>query len=199
MNIGGPTDSLVGGADWLQYDYNTATHTYSLIIGAGSSANVELTGSPVSIVATSLLVNDGATIDLLAPWTVYTPNFTGSVTNPTNFTSVGHWTRLGKTIIGFWQVTANAGFTAGSGSYSIGLPFVGVNIRQEPGTCRLSIGGTEYHGGCSMDASDSKLTRMRISESSAAYAAGSSPWGATVPAAMTNGDICSGAFLFEAA
>ena len=57
------------------------------------------------------------------PWTSYSPLWTASTTNPTNYTGTGEYIQAGKLVIFKARVTANAaGFTAGSGTYRVSLP-----------------------------------------------------------------------------
>lgn len=55
-------------------------------------------------------------------WVNWTPSVTASVTNPTNWTGTGRYTRVGKTITGWGRLTAATSFTRGSGSWTVTLP-----------------------------------------------------------------------------
>ena len=57
-------------------------------------------------------------------WTAYTPTFTAATTNPTlgNFTRVGRWRRIGKTVHFTIVITCNSTTGQGSGTYTFGLP-----------------------------------------------------------------------------
>ncbi len=56
-------------------------------------------------------------------WTDYTPTWTAPTTNPTNYTGSGAYIKAGKWVTFRARVTAEASFTAGSGTYAVSLPF----------------------------------------------------------------------------
>ncbi len=77
--------------------------------------------------------------------TTYTPTWTGSTTNPTNYTGTGYYYQLGKWVHVHAAFTCNASFTAGSGTYNFSLPssvtsnygledVIGVGLFRHPGT-----------------------------------------------------------------
>lgn len=55
-------------------------------------------------------------------WTAYTPTLTASTTNPTNWTQIGYYMRVGKLVNVKGTLTAGGSMTAGSGTYRIALP-----------------------------------------------------------------------------
>jgi hypothetical protein len=71
----------------------------------------------------------------ITPWTVYTPQWTGSVTNPTigDGSVTGRYAVIGGTIYGEIRVLAGVtGFNRGSGIYRLSLPTPGVFENFQP-------------------------------------------------------------------
>ena len=73
----------------------------------------------------------------IAPWTVYTPQWTASVTNPTigDSTVIGRYVSIGATVIGEISITcgtSGGGFNRGSGVYSFSLPTIAVANSYQP-------------------------------------------------------------------
>ncbi|MGW1158421.1 hypothetical protein ACWD5Q_06510 [Streptomyces sp. NPDC002513] len=62
-------------------------------------------------------------------WTVYTPAWTASTTNPVigNGTITGRYMKVGRTVYCHINVTAGSTTTFGSGNYSFSLPFAAAN------------------------------------------------------------------------
>lgn len=115
-----------------------------------------------------------------------TSSWTATTTNPTNRLWTAHYTQIGQRVFAEIQLTANAGFTAGSGSYvilthgtidttvyppnmpigawqaSIGGVLTGGNVRRQ-GTnsvrCTISAGGT-FGSGEAMTAGDTLFLQL---------------------------------------
>lgn len=71
----------------------------------------------------------------IAPWTEYTPTWTGTVSNPVigNGILSGRYMNVGATIFGEIRIQAGTtGFTRGEGTYRIGLPTAGVVENFQP-------------------------------------------------------------------
>jgi hypothetical protein len=71
----------------------------------------------------------------IAPWTLYTPIWYGSSTNPQigNGTLQGRYTYVGATIFGEIRIQAGTiGFNRGSGTYSLSLPSSGIVENYQP-------------------------------------------------------------------
>jgi len=68
------------------------------------------------------------------PWTVYTPIWTASVTNPTlgNGTLTGRYVAMGPTIVGEIRLAFGSTTTRGSGTYRFSLPVLGVAENFQP-------------------------------------------------------------------
>jgi hypothetical protein len=64
--------------------------------------------------------------DFEGRWVSYTPAFTASTTDPTNWTMTGKYTRTGKTITAKMRAQAATGVTSGSGNYRVSLPVTGI-------------------------------------------------------------------------
>jgi hypothetical protein len=71
----------------------------------------------------------------ITPWTLYTPIWYGSSTNPQigNGSIVGRYTNVGATIFGEIRIQAGtSGFNRGSGTYSLSLPASGIVANYQP-------------------------------------------------------------------
>lgn len=95
----------------------------STTTGNGPSS-ATLTADVVSLVGAVQLGGNG--VDMTAPWTSYTPTWTGSITNPTlgNGTLVGRYTLIGKTCHVAIQLTIGSTTNVGAGTYLFGVPFL---------------------------------------------------------------------------
>lgn len=92
------------------------------------------------------------TVDQVPPdaWTSYTPDWTASTTDPTNFTASGYYAKMGNTYFVKALFTPGASFTAGSGSYRFWLPtavdgFLGLEQSVGTGILRDVSGASRYH------------------------------------------------------
>jgi hypothetical protein len=67
-------------------------------------------------------------------WTVYTPTWTASTTNPTigNGTLEGRYIELGSAVFGEVRIVAGSTTNRGSGTYAISLPFSSVGYNHQP-------------------------------------------------------------------
>jgi hypothetical protein len=125
-------------------------------------------------------------------WTVYTPTWASSGTQPTNGTyNVARYTRVGEMV--FVQITMSmtGSTTFGTGTYSWSLP---VNATTETlcmGTAFMFDNGTSFRTGAVVYASATSIN--------VGVDAGTTGIGATVPFTWANGDYITMSFSYKAA
>ena len=94
-------------------------------MGLATTPRTWLAGEIVTAAELNAEVRD-AIAGIQAAWATYTPAVTASTTNPTMGTTgliqTGDYNRIGKTILGRFNITFGTGMTAGSGTYNISLP-----------------------------------------------------------------------------
>ena len=134
------------------------------------------------------------TTDMVPPdtWTSYTPSWTASTTDPTNFTASGYYAKMGNTYFVKALFTPGASFTAGSGSYRFGLPtatdgFLGLEQSIGTGILRDTSGPTRYHLIIMPSASGVSTVIPMYSATTGTLTAVTN----SAPVAMTNGDYIS--------
>ena len=66
-----------------------------------------------------------STLNVLGPWVPWSPTISGSTTNPTigNSTVIARYMRVGRTVTINFSITTGTTWNAGSGNYTISLPF----------------------------------------------------------------------------
>jgi hypothetical protein len=199
-------------AGWFTVTVNGFYLAYQMPVAANQTITIDVkqvTGTNVNIQG---LANANSTIDLSISgavstgpsdqaWTSYTPAFTASITNPTNWTASGRYTQMGKLVVAKFTIVAGAGVTAGSGVYQFGLP---VNAAQ-------TIAMGSFSGYC-YDSSAGTLATMSYMEPSVSSGAkGEIRYGAAYPSGAllavasnqpftwAQGDIITGHVVYEAA
>lgn len=131
-------------------------------------------------------------------WTVYTPAWTGSTTNPAivNGTLTGRYIKLDRTVHCEIYVSAGSTTTFGAGTYGFGVPFVKANaVTESVGSARFSSGST-YIGQCSLAPNSSSVSATFPSSATPATAANMTP---TLPATFASGNILRMSLTYESA
>lgn len=128
-------------------------------------------------------------------WTSYTPTLGGSTTNPSGVTASGRYMKIGRIVVCWFYV--GTGASAGSGTYTIGLPVTAVTTAATIGTARLfdNSSGNAYVG--------ARVGLANTGQASIQYTA---TWGgtlqnvsATTPWTWAAGDLIDGTIIYEAA
>lgn len=147
-----------------------------------------------------VLVSAGATAPAWAggPWTSWVPALTAATTNPTlgaGSTATGSYCKVGNTVVGWAQIVfGSSGTNAGSGIYSVSIPFARVTA-QFYGTGRLKCAGLSTHG-IALIASGS--TSFQMHYCTAAVNGTATATAHNLPGAWgTSGDYLSYWFVYE--
>jgi hypothetical protein len=105
----------------------TITYVNPRVASGGGATNPPTTNNFPSAAAAqatwgSLNIQGDGMIRETVGWTAYTPVWTATTTNPTNFTIAGKLKKIGRQVTIAIKVTLGASFTAGNGTYSLSLP-----------------------------------------------------------------------------
>lgn len=133
-----------------------------------------------------------------AAWTVFTPTWTASTTNPVlgNGTLTGRYMKIGRTVVSQLILTTGSTTTYGAGTYSFGVPTAAAAAGVEAlGTGRLTAGST-YIGQCSLASGASAMNATFPTAATPANATNMSP---TTPATLASGHILRLSNTYEAA
>jgi hypothetical protein len=119
---------------------------------------------------------------------------TASSVNPTNYTPTCTYKQIGKTTTALFQITAGGAFTAGTGTYSISTPVIGVPSQGTSGYVRMfdSSAGFAHFGRVALNTT----TTFGI-QSTATFGGTLSNVGNTFPWVWAAGDIMDGIIIFE--
>lgn len=158
-----------------------------------------VTGEVVTAAYMNTEVRDAFT-GLMATWTTYSPQLTGTVTNPATFAATGgRWLQVGKTVLWKSYFQWGGSTTNGSGGYAVLLPATPENTM---GAGYRHCGrGTIFH---SVAVYDFTWQTSGANPATLFYVAavGGSPMstlGATAPITFASGDTLSVGGIFEAA
>jgi hypothetical protein len=118
-------------------------------------------------------------------WTVYTPTWSGSSTNPVlgNGTLTGRYVRIGRTITVIIKLTTGSTTTYGSGAYRWSLPAVASSSQDIVGTVFIGDATSGYSTGISYISAGNADIAAYVGAPGAAVAVG-----ATSPQTFANGD-----------
>lgn len=129
-----------------------------------------------------------------APWSSYTPVWTGSTTNPTlgDTTVTGAYKQIGKTVMFRASFVTNTTFAQGAGLYSISLPVAAsAGALNQPMTFDFFDTSAARHYPGIGGAAGTTVARIRLE-------AGVT-WGANAPVALAAGDSWWVTGTYEAA
>jgi len=135
---------------------------------------------------------------MFAAWTVYTPTWTASTTNPTlgNGTITGRYMKVGRAVTAEYILTTGSTTTYGSGVYSIGLPVAAASGGLDAfGATRL-IASATYIGICHLSSGGNSVVSLFPGSATPATGANMTP---TAPATLAAGHILRGSITYESA
>lgn len=97
----------------------------------GNAASITQIESDISTIQTQIgsIITQIVALEAWGVWQAWAAVLTAVTTNPTNVTLVyGRYVEIGKTVIAQAQFTMAAGFTGGTGGYTITIPAPAVNL-----------------------------------------------------------------------
>jgi len=132
-------------------------------------------------------------------WTVYTPTWTASTTNPAigNGTITGRYTQLGKLVSFSVVVTMGSTTTYGSGDWRVSLPVTAVNANAVQTGCMYLDAGIAWYNGIGSTTYGGSTTFITLIHNKGASAI--SGVTSTVPFTWGNGDKFEVTGTYEAA
>lgn len=131
--------------------------------------------------------------DSIENWatTAYTPTWTGSVTNPANYTATGKYLEIGDVVIFVFNISTSGATTYGSGSYSVSLPVTASAslIGNVQLVVRDASAGGAFYPGYGFVATTTTILLLTPASPSV-------NWTTTVPVTFANGDSLQGCGVY---
>ncbi|MFF9324049.1 hypothetical protein ACF1AY_04950 [Streptomyces sp. NPDC014776] len=131
-------------------------------------------------------------------WTVYTPTWTGTSTNPSigNGTITGRYMKIGRTVICEMNLVTGSTTTYGAGQYGFSLPAqAAASGVDAEGTARLTAGAT-YIGQAFIISGGTSMSAAFPTAATPANAGNMTP---TAPATLAAGHTMRLSIVYEAA